>query len=59
MLHSMSQSHDIQWRIIEITDDAQLLESYAIKIPVLKRLDNDIELSWPFTAQDIHDLLIA
>ncbi len=59
MLQSMSQSHDIQWRIIEITDDAQLLESYAIKIPVLKRLDNDIQLSWPFSTQNIHELLIA
>lgn len=59
MLQSMSQSYDMQWLTIEITDDAQLLESYAIKIPVLKRLDNDTELSWPFTAQNIHDLLIA
>lgn len=59
MLHSMSQSYDIQWLTIEITDDEQLLKSYAIKIPVLKRLDNDTELSWPFSTQNIHELLIA
>ena len=33
---------------IEIDDDPELLERYEIYIPVLKRVDNQQELFWPF-----------
>jgi hypothetical protein len=33
---------------IEIDDDPELLERYEIYIPVLKRMDNQQELFWPF-----------
>jgi len=32
----------------EIDDDPELLERYEIYIPVLKRIDNQQELFWPF-----------
>ena len=32
----------------EIDDDPELLERYEIHIPVLKRIDNQQELFWPF-----------
>jgi len=38
---------------MEIDDDPELLERYEISIPVLKRIDNQQELSWPFGQQDL------
>jgi glutaredoxin len=38
---------------IDIADDDGMLEKYGTRIPVLKRLDNDAELGWPFTAADV------
>lgn len=33
---------------IDIAEDDALLERYGIRIPVVRRLDNDAELGWPF-----------
>lgn len=44
---------------IEISDNNQLMDAYGMKIPVLKRLDNHIELAWPFTQNDIEKFLLA
>jgi len=33
---------------VEIADDPGLLELYEILIPVLKRVDNQKQLNWPF-----------
>lgn len=38
---------------IEIDDDPGLLARYEIHIPVLKRVDNNAELFWPFNQQQI------
>ncbi|MDO8926081.1 MAG: glutaredoxin family protein [Sideroxyarcus sp.] len=38
---------------IDITSAAGLLESYGIRIPVLKRLDTGTELGWPFDADGV------
>lgn len=40
-------------KIIEITEDDQLLLQYGLRIPVLKRLDTNAELGWPFNLNDI------
>jgi hypothetical protein len=40
-------------KIIEITENEQLLLQYGLRIPVLKRLDTDAELDWPFNQSDI------
>lgn len=53
MLRSVSQQYDIQWESIEIADDPILLERYEVKIPVLKNLDTNVEVSWPFSREDI------
>jgi hypothetical protein len=57
LLISIQNQSDIQWKNIEITEDLLLLENYGIKIPVLKRLDNNAEIAWPFTATDIETFL--
>lgn len=33
---------------VDIADNDELLETYGIRIPVLKRMDNGVELGWPF-----------
>jgi len=38
---------------IEIDDDPDLLKRYEIYIPVLKRIDNQQELFWPFNQQEL------
>jgi hypothetical protein len=57
ILKDISVLNDIVWTTIEITEDSMLLLRYEIKIPVIKRVDNEIEISWPFTAQEIQSLV--
>ena len=53
LLAELAKYFDLQWSAIEIADDASLLNLYEIKIPVLKRLDNNDEICWPFTLNEI------
>jgi hypothetical protein len=43
--------------VVDIADDKFLLAEYGMRIPVLQRQDSKIELNWPFTEVDIHQLL--
>ena len=36
-------------KLIEIADDTALLAEYGLRIPVLKRVDTNAELNWPFS----------
>lgn len=47
----------ISFEKIDIALDDDLLGKYGLTIPVLKRLDNQAELGWPFTEVDIHSML--
>ena len=44
--------------VIEIADDELLLANYGLRIPVLQRQSNNVELNWPFSEADIHNLLV-
>jgi hypothetical protein len=46
-------------RLIEIADEAGLLERYGVLIPVLRDDASGSELHWPFALQDILRLLDA
>lgn len=59
LLDSLSEQYDIRWVNIEITEDLALLERYGSKIPVLKRQNNNAELAWPFTSQQIEIFISA
>lgn len=59
LLIILSKKYDIGWMLVEITDDAELLENYGLKIPVLKRLNDNSEISWPFTIPDIERFITA
>lgn len=43
--------------VIDIAEDELLLAKYGVRIPVLQRQDTEMELNWPFTEADIHQLL--
>ena len=57
MLISIMKLHPIEWQTIEIIDDEALLGFYGNLIPVLKRVDNNQELVWPFSKLDIERLI--
>lgn len=43
---------------IDIAEDDDLFERYSLRIPVLRRLDNDAELDWPFDAVTVAHFLV-
>jgi hypothetical protein len=53
LLIKLALKYKLNWKIIEITDNPILYEQYEIKIPVLKRLDTNTEIYWPFNEDDI------
>ena len=57
MLISLVKQHPITWQTIEIIDDEVLLGLYGNSIPVLKRVDTNQELAWPFTKREIERLI--
>jgi RNA binding exosome subunit len=57
MLISLENLHPIEWNSIEIMDDESLLGHYGTSIPVLRRVDTNQELAWPFTKQQIEQLI--
>ena len=48
----------VPFRTVEIADDDNLLQSYGLRIPVLRRLDTGEELNWPFDAPAIQRLML-
>lgn len=57
LLILFEKEYPIKWSAVEIAYDDTLLNLYELKIPVLKRLDNDRELDWPFTMDEIVKLV--
>lgn len=58
LLVNLSNQYDISWQLIEITENNDLFENYSLRIPVIKRLDNNAEINWPFTELDINAFII-
>lgn len=44
---------DIRWQRVEIADSDELIEQYGIRIPVLRIDEKDLEIGWPFSAEDV------
>lgn len=42
---------------IDIADQDDLIERYGVRIPVMRRLQDDSELNWPFDQQALMDFL--
>jgi len=58
LLNSLNHQYNFISTNIEITEDITLLALYELKIPVLKRIDNNQEIFWPFSIDEIKKLLI-
>jgi len=58
LLRELTATYELNWTIVEIADDSELLALYEVRIPVLKKFDSNIEISWPFDETDI-ELLIS
>jgi len=46
-----------QIKIVDIVDDDALVELYGVHIPVLERLADGEKLFWPFTAEQVGELV--
>ncbi len=56
ILPELARTHESLQRE-DISESEQLLQRYALTIPVLHRNDTDAELNWPFTRGDIQQFL--
>ena len=59
MLQPLQTQGIIALTEMDIADDEELLESYGVRIPVLRRQDSDAELGWPFGLEEIEGFLQA
>ncbi len=59
LLINLKDQYAINWQTKEISDDDNLIDKYGIRIPVIQRIDNQSELNWPFSADDIVMLIKA
>ena len=49
----MSTEQKKSLKIVDIVDDEALVELYGVHIPVLKRMNDNQQLFWPFTTKQI------
>lgn len=59
ILTDLKEKHAISWHTIEISNDDHLANIYGIRIPVIKCINKQTELNWPFSANDILKLINA
>lgn len=53
ILNHFSQTHMIEFKIVEIADDEILLDRYGTRIPVIQNTRTKQEVNWPFSVRDI------
>ena len=49
----------VKYDALDICDDEQLAEQYGIRIPVVKIVDSQNELNWPFDLEALEQFLGA
>lgn len=57
ILTNLKEKHSIIWQAVEISANDNLIDIYGIRIPVIKCVNNQVELNWPFTTNDILKLI--
>jgi hypothetical protein len=53
ILKSIAVNYALEWEVIEIVDDEQLLLQYGLIIPVIRQVGTEVQLNWPFSMEDI------
>ncbi|QLE85387.1 glutaredoxin family protein [Shewanella sp. Scap07] len=54
---ALLQGAGLSYTHVDICDDPHLAERYGISIPVLQRVDSQLELCWPFDLPQIQAFL--
>ncbi|MES2821538.1 MAG: glutaredoxin family protein [Pseudomonadota bacterium] len=49
--------HGLLVELVDIAEHQELIDDYALRIPVLRRVDNGDELEWPFEAAQLATFL--
>ncbi|ABV87269.1 glutaredoxin family protein [Shewanella pealeana] len=49
----------VKYDALDICDDENLAEQYGIRIPVVKIVDSQCELNWPFDLEALEEFLGA
>lgn len=49
--------HGLMVELVDIADSEALFEAYGLSIPVLRRVDTEAELGWPFDAEQVVNFL--
>lgn len=57
VLAGFSEAQRPRIELVDIADSDALIERYGIRIPVLRREGDELELGWPFDAQQARLLL--
>lgn len=52
LLRKAASARQLEWRYVDIADDAALIERYGERIPVLATAGGQ-EVGWPFSLLDI------
>ncbi|PKO48038.1 MAG: thioredoxin family protein [Betaproteobacteria bacterium HGW-Betaproteobacteria-22] len=53
LLHRIAKEYDMQWNKLDIANDESMIEQYGTIIPVIQRTDNNTEIKWPFTYDEL------
>lgn len=54
IVHSVDE-YRIQYKIVDIAEDEALMETYGVRIPVIKDSHTDREIGWPFDKKTFLD----
>ena len=57
LLEFIARESGLDWEKTDIADDPALVDRYGIRIPVLRRTDDDSELGWPFDLEQLREFL--
>jgi hypothetical protein len=49
--------HGLLVELVDIVENTAWVDRYALRIPVLRRIDNGAELDWPFEAEQVASFL--
>lgn len=50
--------HGLLVELIDIGENAAMVDEYGLRIPVLRRVDTGAELDWPFDGEQVVKFLI-
>jgi hypothetical protein len=56
-LHEAVQVFDLAWRNVDIANSAELMELFALRIPVLVEPDSGRDIGWPFDQEELRGWL--